>query len=247
MISRGLFITGTDTGVGKTFVARGVLRALKEAGMRVCPLKPAESGCRSSKGVLVPRDAAALMRVAGIREPLDVINPYRFRQALAPAVAAELEHVRVSRKKILDAYRRLSLKYDMTVVEGAGGIMVPLSRNYLFIDLARDLGLPVIIVSRPGLGTINHTLLTVEALRTRGLEIAGVIINDAEGTRHGLSGRTNPGVIERLGAVRLLGIIPHLTSLKSGSECFLGIAKRLFGQGGRITSAQVNIRVSRKN
>lgn len=215
---QGFFITGTDTGVGKTVVARGLIHALKAMGLTVCPMKPVESGCRSKKDVLIPSDAVALMRAAGIDEPLDIINPYRFRQALAPAVAADMQNIKISRRKIIGSYRRLSKKYDVTIVEGAGGVMVPVYRKYLFIDLARDLGLPLIIVSRPGLGTINHTLLTIEAVRRRGLAVCGVILNYAEKMKRGVSELTNPGVIERLGAVKVLGVVPHLGSRRAGGS-----------------------------
>lgn len=208
-MNKGIFITGTDTGVGKTFVAAGIIRAMREAGTAVCPMKPVESGCRTRDGKLVPADAMELINASGVNEPDDLINPYRFKHPLAPAIAAEIEGVKISRKRILSAYKRLSKKYEVTIVEGAGGIMVPVYKKYLFIDLAKDLGLPVIIVSRHGLGTINHTLLTIEAVRTRGLDVAGVIINCSSETQKDLSVRTNPGVIESLGGVKVLGTVPY--------------------------------------
>lgn len=226
---KGIFITGTDTGVGKTFIAAGLIRAFRETGINVCPMKPVESGCRIRKGGLLPADTVKLIKASGVDEPLDLINPYRFRQPLAPAVAAELEGVTISRKKIISAYRQLSKKYSITILEGAGGIMVPVYKKYLFIDLAKDLNLPVLIVARPGLGTINHTLLTIEAARSRCLDILGVIFNYAEKTGEGLSEKTNPGVIENLGMVSVLGIVPYTSEESSAQRVFNALAEKILG------------------
>jgi dethiobiotin synthetase len=227
---KGIFITGTDTGVGKTFVACGLINAMKEKGFSVCPMKPVESGCRTSKGKLVPSDTNKLIRAAGVTEPIDLINPYRLKHPLAPSVAADIEGVKIDRRKILSAHNRLSKKYDMTVVEGAGGIMVPVYKKYLFLDLAKDLNIPVVVVSRPGLGTINHTLLTIEALRNKGLYISGVIINYSEKNRKGLSEKTNPEVIEKLGGITVLGSVPYSenTDLLQTGGIFIRMLEKVF-------------------
>ncbi len=209
VMHKGIFITGTDTGVGKTFVSVGLLKVLKEMGHNVCPMKPVETGCGTLNGKLVPADALKLICTAEVNEPLDLINPYRFRQPLAPAVAADLEGVRISRKKIISAFNKLSNKYDITIVEGAGGIMVPVYRKYFFIDLIKDLDLPILVVARPGLGTLNHTLLTLEAAKSRGINVLGVIINCSSKIKNDASVQTNPEVIERSGGVPVLGIIPY--------------------------------------
>ncbi len=206
---KGIFITGTDTGVGKTFVAEGLLRAFGKMGFNICPMKPVETGCRIRKGELIPGDALKLMDAAGSKEPLDIVNPYRFKFPLAPAVAAGLEGVTIRKRKIFSAYNYLLNKYDITIVEGAGGIMAPVYKKYLFLDLIKDLNLPVIIVSRPGLGTINHTCLTIEAARSKGLNIPGVVINYAAKTKKGLSEKTNPEIIRRLGGAPVLGTVPY--------------------------------------
>lgn len=206
---KGIFITGTDTGVGKTFVTAGLLRAFNKMGFTVCPMKPVETGCGTFNGRLVPADALKLVSANEADEPLKLINPYRFKQPLAPAVAAELEGAVIRKQDILSAYKKLSKKYDITIVEGAGGIMVPVFRKYLFLDLIKDLNLPLIIVARPGLGTINHTLLTIEAARNRGLRILGVIINHSAKIKNDLSVRNNPDVIEKLGGIPLLGIVQY--------------------------------------
>lgn len=211
-MNKGIFITGTDTGVGKTFVASGLIKAIKGMGVNVCPMKPVETGCKIKNGKVVPADAVKLLKASGIKESVDSVNPYRFRQPLAPAMAAEDEGVVIKRSKIISAYKRLSKVYDFIVVEGAGGIMAPVYKRYLYLDMIKDIALPLIIVSRPGLGTINHTLLTIEAARSRGINLLGVIINHASGAGKDLSEKSNPEIIEKLGRVPILGIIPNFNN-----------------------------------
>jgi len=206
---RGIFITGTDTGVGKTFVGAGLAAALREQGINVGVMKPAETGCVFRKGVLVPSDALKLMKAGGVDDPLDLVNPYRFRAPLAPAVAAAREGKRLVIRRIVSAFRTLARKHTCMVVEGAGGIMVPLTSNHQYLDLARVLNLPVLVVARPGLGTINHTLLTVMALRSRRLRIAGIVINQSAKKSPGLAERTSPPVIERLSGVPIIGHVAY--------------------------------------
>ncbi len=208
--NKGVFITGTDTGVGKTYVARVIAQSLRRNGIDVGVMKPAETGCRRHAGRLVPHDAMCLMKAAGVHDALELINPYRFSRPLAPSVAAELERKRIDPAKILHAYEKLSRRHDFMIVEGAGGIMTPLSHDNLFLDLAEILRLPVLIVSRPGLGTINHTLLTISALELRKVNIAGVVINYAEkNQRKGLAEKTNPALIEAVSGVSVLGIVRY--------------------------------------
>ncbi len=226
---RGIFITGTDTGVGKTVVAMGLLQAFIKMGLSVCPMKPVETGCRLKQKNLVPKDTVNLMRASGSRELINTINPYRFSSPLAPAVAAENEGVRIKKQKIISSCSYLLNKYDITVVEGAGGIMVPLSKNYLTIDLIKDLHLPGVIVSRPGLGTINHTLLTIEAARSRGIPIAGVIINHSLKMKKDISEKTNHTIIEKLGRVSVSGIVPYFRRINISvtNKIFFEIAENI--------------------
>jgi dethiobiotin synthetase len=232
-MNKGIFITGTDTGVGKTYVAVGLIRAVKEKGLSVCPLKPVETGCRVKNGDLVPQDTLRLVRASGIKEPMGLVNPFRMRSPLAPSVASEVEGVAINKKRIISAYTRMRGKYDLTVVEGAGGIMVPVSGKYLFLDLIRDLNIPLIIVARPGLGTINHTLLTIASAMNEKLNVLGVVINYAVKKRKGLPEKTNPAVIEKLGGVPLLGTVPYLKDSSSTrkkeifSEILVNILSRM--------------------
>lgn len=208
-MKRGVFVTGTDTGVGKTYVGAGIAESFVCSGVDTGVMKPAETGCRRRSGLLIPRDALKLMNAAGVRDSLDLVNPYRFQKPLAPSIAAEYEGTRISRGKIVKAYRELSRRHDFMIVEGAGGIMVPLLDNYTYLELARDIDLPVLIIARPGLGTINHTLLTIASLKNKRIPIAGIVINHAQVGKKGLAEKTNPVAIERLSGIRILGVIAY--------------------------------------
>lgn len=205
----GLFITGTDTGVGKTTVAAGLAAVLRKQGKNIGVMKPAETGCKVCAGKLVPKDALRLLRASGARDALGLVNPYRFRTPLAPFVAAEIEGVTIEPRKIIKAYQTLSLRHDFMIVEGAGGIMVPLSGKYLYRDLAREMNLPVVIVARPGLGTINHTLLTITALEAQGIAILGVVFNCTQDQRPGLAEETSPVIINTLSGIKVLGTVSY--------------------------------------
>ncbi len=220
-MTSGLFITGTDTGVGKTHVACGLASALRRQGANVGVMKPAETGCFPRAGSLYPRDAVRLMRAAAVRDALDLVNPYRFSAPLAPSAAAAHEGKRIRVERIRKAFRALVRRHDWMLVEGAGGIMVPLTGRTTYLDLAGELRLPALIVARPGLGTINHTLLTVMALRAYRLPIAGIVINYARKGRPGLAERTSPAVIESLSRLPIIGTVRY------GQEDMGNIAARL--------------------
>jgi dethiobiotin synthetase len=217
----GVFITGTDTGVGKTYVGAGIAESLLRSGVDTGVMKPAETGCHRRSGRLIPRDALKLMKAAGVRDALALVNPYRYQKPLAPSVAAEYEGPRINPGKILKAYCRLAQRHDFLIIEGAGGIMVPLLENYTYLELARDIGLPVVIIARPGLGTINHTLLTIASLYNKGVDITGIVINHAHVGKAGLAEKTNPAVIERISGLRILGDIAY------GERRFDAIAEQL--------------------
>jgi len=205
----GVFVTGTDTGVGKTYVSAGLAAALMRRGVDVGVMKPAETGCVMRAGRLIPRDALLLMKSANVRDSLSLVNPYRFRKPLAPAVAAECEGKTISLKKIHGSFLSLSSRHEFMIVEGAGGIMAPLSGKHTYLDLVKKMGLPVLIVSRPGLGTINHTLLTIAALKKRRTVIAGIVINYALDEKSGLAEETSPAIIENMSGIRILGTIHY--------------------------------------
>lgn len=210
----GLFITGTDTGVGKTIVAGAIVAYLKAQGLSVGVMKPAETGCREKGGELYPVDAAYLKKISGSTDPLDTICPYRFAEPLAPAVAAKRAGKKINIELIKKRFKAIAEKHDAVIVEGAGGLMVPLSGQYLFLDLAAELGLPLVIVGRAGLGTINHTLLTLNTARERGLEISGIILNEAR-PEAGAAIETNPQVLKELGGTKRVFSLPYAPGGKS--------------------------------
>jgi dethiobiotin synthetase len=191
----GYFVTGTDTGVGKTWVACRLAEAARAKGLRVGVLKPAESGMGG--------DAAALKKASGCPLPLEMLRPYAFKQPLAPAVAAALEGKRVVLGPIKRAFKTITEASDFVLVEGAGGLLVPYGPRLDGAALAKALGLPVLIVARKGLGTINHSLLTLEAARKRGLDVAAVVLS-APSQAGDPSVSTNARQIARLGRVRVL-------------------------------------------
>lgn len=204
-IKRGLFIAGTDTGVGKTFVAGTLAALLKKKGREVGVFKPFESGVGQGH-----EDYKYLKRIAGVDDPDDLICPYRFKEALAPLVAARRAGVRISWSRVTDCYRRLMARHDFLIIEGAGGLLVPLAPGRTNIDLIRACKLPVLLVARLGLGTINHTLLSLNCLRTNKISCVGVVLNQTTKTR-GIAEETNPAVLAKLASVPILGVIPFTT------------------------------------
>jgi dethiobiotin synthetase len=209
----GIFITGTDTGVGKTIAAAGLLLTLKQRGLNVGYMKPVETGCPVLDGEVVPQDVRFIREVVGIRDDLELMCPYRLKAAAAPSIASRLEDVHVDLGFIVDQYFQLSLLHEIVVVEGVGGLMVPLNNSDLVTDLVLQLGLDMLVVARPGLGTINHSLLTLNMAKVMGIPTSGVIINGFGREAIGLPERTNPDEIEHFGNVPVLGIVPWLKDL----------------------------------
>ncbi|MGY3266804.1 dethiobiotin synthase [Lysobacter sp. HA35] len=170
----GLFVTGTDTGVGKTRVATALAYALTRAGAHVHARKPVESGVDARTG---PADAQALREAAGAHEPIDAVCALTLRAALSPERAAELQDVELPLAMLVDAAKRDIRDDGFVLVEGAGGFYSPIADNALNADLAVALGLPVLIVASDRLGALNHVLLTVEAVQRRGLDVAAIVLN----------------------------------------------------------------------
>ena len=177
---RGVFVTGTDTGVGKTYVGAVVIRCLRARGVSVVPRKPVESGCEGAGGELIPADGTVLHTAAGRPSTLDEVCPYRFEQPLSPARAARLEGLDLTIADLELACRHGVGEHDFLWVEGAGGFYSPLAGDGLNADLAACLGLPVLLVAADRLGCINHVLLTVEAIRTRELDLVAVMLNQTK-------------------------------------------------------------------
>lgn len=222
----GIFITGTDTGVGKTLVSAGLAMTLRERGIKVGVMKPVATGCYGTEERLISADAAFLMEAAENEYP-SLTCPSRFRNPLAPHVAATLEKKEVRIDRIHEAYQELQKHYDFIIVEGVGGLMVPLTQNYYVANLIRDFQLPVVIVSRPSLGTINHTLLTVDAAVVRGMEIRGIIFNRVPTMNFSLAEITNPKVVHELTKLPILGSLPEMTDVDV-EACKFGRLKDVF-------------------
>lgn len=208
----GVFITGTDTGVGKTVVAAGLALALRARGLKVGVMKPVATGCSGSKKRLVCADAAFLMEAADNEFP-PLSSPVRFRHPLAPNVASILEKKEVDLNQIRDAYCELQKHYDYIIVEGIGGLLVPITKDYFVANMIREFQLPVIITARAGIGSINHTLLTVDAAVIRGFEMRGIIFNRMPTANFSLAEITNPKVIYDLTGVPILGSLPEMDGL----------------------------------
>ena len=204
----GIFITGTDTEIGKTVVAGGLAAALKASGINVGVMKPIASGGVERKGRIVSEDAIFLKHAAQVDDALDLINPICLRYPLAPSVAAEIEGVSINLRKIDEAFAQLCQRHKFVVVEGIGGIAVPICEGVLVADMAQRFQLPLLIVARPNLGTINHTVLTVEFARSCNLELCGIVLNASQEESKGLAEETNPKELTRLTHLPILGTVP---------------------------------------
>ncbi|MGH7795992.1 MAG: dethiobiotin synthase [Candidatus Binatia bacterium] len=203
----GLFFTGTDTGVGKTFVAASLAAYLRERGYRVGVMKPVETGCPERNGTLIPEDALRLKEASGCAEPIEKICPYRFSEPLAPSIAAERASQKIDVDHLLATYGEIAAASDVTLVEGAGGLMVPLLPSYTFADFARVLKLPLVVVAANRLGAINHLLLTVEHASCKGLIMLGYVLNRISNDTS-LAAETNRKVLSGLTGVPCLGELP---------------------------------------
>ncbi|MBN1476054.1 dethiobiotin synthase [Candidatus Sumerlaeota bacterium] len=204
-----LLITATDTGVGKTIIAAALARAWRGAGLDVGVMKPFASGCtRDPEGHLVARDAEILRAAARSGDPEDLIAPVLFEAPLAPSAAARLEGHDVGSNPAARPLAELRARHEWLIVEGIGGALVPLTDHILFADWAAAAGLPVLVVARTDLGTLSHTLLTLEALAGRGVKTVGVVLNRCHGGDPDLAERTNPETLARATDVPIWGPVP---------------------------------------
>lgn len=201
---RGLFVTGTDTEVGKSVLAAAICAALVERGQNVAAFKPVVTGLDEPPGPF-GHDHDLLARAAGGGRPADEVAPYRFGPPASPHLAAESEGVAVEPAELVSRAREAAASADVLVAEGVGGLLVPLTTGYLVRDLAVDLALPVLVAARTGLGTINHALLTVEAARAGGLALAGVVMTPWPDDPSAME-RSNRVTVERLGRVAVHGL-----------------------------------------
>jgi dethiobiotin synthetase len=194
---RGVFVTATDTGVGKTYIASSLAKALQKLGLSVGVMKPISSGDRA--------DTIRLMRSINLKEDIDIVNPIHLKYPLAPFVSSRIEKKTIELNKISTAYGHLRKKYSFNIVEGVGGVLVPIKKDFYVVDLIKKLGLPAVVVARPGLGTINHTLLSVQKLRGRKIKILAIILIKGSG-RNDLSEKTNAETLRELTGLPVIEI-----------------------------------------
>ena len=202
----GLFVTGTDTGVGKTVVAQAIIGALAELDLDVAAMKPVETGV----GPNGPEDAQALAKAIRHSEPLDVICPLQFSLPAAPLVAAEDAQQPLEVGKIREAWKQIRERHDFVVVEGAGGLLVPLIDDLDMAGLASEMEIPIVIVARAALGTINHTLLTLREAKRRALEVVGVVFSHQAGPLSDADQKNFAALKKSLGPL-VIGEIPFLS------------------------------------
>lgn len=209
----GFFITGTDTDAGKTVLLSLLLGAFNSLGYRSLPMKPAQSGCKNNAP-----DLDYALSIAGLNpttENLSLMAPACYAPACSPHLAAEIENRPVDIDIIMESFTKLKKQSDILLVEGAGGIMVPLNREILMIDLMKKMKLPVIIASRPGLGTINHTLLSVKSLQINDIEIAGIVFVHTHIDSEDFTTEDNKKTIFEFGSIPIIGSIPYEKTLES--------------------------------
>ena len=207
-----IFVTGTDTNIGKTVVTAGLAAVMQSLGYKAGVYKPFQSGAEEKNGFLVSPDLAYVKKLDFYVETLCT---YLLKEPASPALAAEIEGVTINMASVAREYQTLKHSCETVIVEGAGGLMVPVSKDALICDVAKMLDIPVLIVARPDLGTINHTLLTINQARVMGLDIAGVIINRYPLTTGDIATKTAPRLIEEYSDVNILGIIPDIEGFEN--------------------------------
>lgn len=211
----GFFITATDTDVGKTIVAGGMAGVLRAKGYDVGVYKPVQSGHLANHG---DGDAARLQALSRVEDSLEEICPYAAIEPLAPALALKRSRQRITLQDLRRHYEQLAKKHDVMLIEGAGGLAVPYVEDGLVVDAAVMFNLPVIIVARPNLGTVNHTLLTISYAKQYDLQIAGVILSGYGRESAGIAEKNNPSMIEQYSGVPVLGVIPHIENPRSREQ-----------------------------
>ncbi|HXX54317.1 MAG TPA: dethiobiotin synthase [Thermodesulfovibrionales bacterium] len=213
-MKHGIFIVGTDTGVGKTVVAAAIIKALHAQGIHACGMKPIETGCCRVGNTLYPSDGMFLKRAARMDEHIGFVTPYCFEHPVAPSLASEMEGRSIHIPLIAEKFQSLLERYPAVVMEGVGGILVPIKKDYFVVDLIRELDLPLVVVAKPSLGTINHTLLTVNYALGKGIGVLGVIINFSRLPESTVAENTNPLLLKQLCPVPVIGIFPHLNNVE---------------------------------
>lgn len=228
-MTNGLFVTGTDTDVGKTFITMGLAAVLHKRGVDLGVSKIMMSGQEREDPA---SDAFLLKEMSGDSNTLEQINPFQFSERVTPYIAAKRAGRVVTLTDIEVAWNEIKDTHEYYLVEGAGGLMAPMGEGYHVGHMAKITGLPLVVVARPGLGTVNHTLLTIEKARSMGLTVSAVIINGVEAEESGIPERTNPQLIEEFSGVPVIGEVPRVEKMDKKSlieliETYVSVDKLL--------------------
>jgi len=217
-MAKGVFIVGTDTDVGKTVVTAGIIHVLRSNGYNATYFKAALSGALEEGNELIPGDAKLACEISNLEEVYEHITPYVYKNAVSPHLAAKIENNPIQIEVIIEKYKYLKEKYDYIIAEGSGGIVCPLIDDergvYTLENLIKDLNMSVIIVARAGVGTINHTILTVKYIESLGINIKGIIINNYIDN---LICNDNIQMIQKLTKVKVIGKVKHIKNLKDNT------------------------------
>ena len=210
LMKKNIFITGTDTDVGKTIVTAGLALIGQNLGYKTGVYKPFQSGCMMDGEIFKKPDPDFIQ---SLNPDVVTKSSYNFLHPSAPILAASLENVAIEPEKILHDYNELDKSCDFVIVEGAGGLLVPVYKDLLIRDFIKLLNLPLIVVAKPDLGTINHSLLTIEAAKNSGIEVLGIIISNYPENTDDLAIKTAPDYIKEFSGVDILGILPKIDNL----------------------------------
>jgi dethiobiotin synthetase len=225
-----LFITGTDTGVGKTIVTAMLAKFLRKKSVNAVTQKWIQTGCSDfSDDIQKHLDIAGLTR-NDIKDCLPQIAPYIFQLPASPHLAAELQNASIDPGFIKSRFRSLTRNFDTVLVEGVGGLLVPFDRSNLIVDIAKELSMPALIVAANKLGAINHTLLTIEALKARNMQVLGIVFNSISDDENNVISRDNPKIVNDISGVKILGSLPFDNDTESLYENFIPIGQQIYDQ-----------------
>ncbi|MCX5696897.1 MAG: dethiobiotin synthase [Candidatus Omnitrophica bacterium] len=233
---RGIFVTGTGTGVGKTVITGLLARYLLEKDYSVVTQKWVQTGSGSSFSPDILGHLKLMRKDKGyIKGYLEHISPYSFKFGASPHLASRMEHKNIREDKIIGSFKLLSRRFDFVLVEGLGGALVPLNNKRLVIDLAKKLRLPVLVVAENKLGAINHALLTIESLRRRRMHILGIVFNNAKNEDKRIL-KDNPLIVRQLSGERILGVLPWVKKIDELYNGFLPIGKEILKRINELTT-----------
>ncbi len=214
LLMKSLFITGTDTDVGKTYVTAGLAVTLRKMGVDVGIMKPFAAGTPQKKG-FKSEDVEILSKAAQISDPENLVNPQFFKMAASPYTAAQKLKVKVKITNALSSFKKLSKLHELILVEGMGGIMTPIMKNYFVANMIKEMNLPAVIVTRTKIGTVNHTIMTCKMCEQFNIPIKGIIINNFDSNGYAVSILKRD--LQKLTGVKVLGTLPYIENLSDDS------------------------------